>query len=226
MKTLLLVLTALLIPLSLFASDPTEPTATKCPRIKERPPLGPMPAPTSNSLHNTAIPEADRLDDWIWRRSAEATNVWNEIAIGIIKVGAERATATGKSVPRTSNEAAVLVRHMQSPHYYARYWAVIASMSASTEPGRSMVLPYVTGLLTDRVYRVRRNAADTLGWIGDTSSIPYLEPLLMDRGDVSNAAREAILMLQKKELEEQSETNKAQPAASPRTRCPERPNEP
>lgn len=192
----------LLIPLSLFASDPTKPITATCSRIKDRPLFGPMPAASSN---DAAIPEADRLDDGIWRTSQEGSNAWNEIVLGMIEKGAEYEQATGKTIPRTTHECAVLIQYMKSPHFFARRLAVIAASSASAEPGRSMVMPYVTGLLTDRVYTVRFSAVGTLEWIGDKNTTPYLEPLLMDRPDIPNAARRAILKLQKREPEQQSE---------------------
>ena len=101
----------------------------------------------------------------------------------------------------TSNEVERLIFYMQSPHYIARMEASITAGIARSDPARSMLLPYVTSLLSDPVGPVRQVAAFTLGKIGDKNTIAYLEPLLNDPiAGVGKLAQEAIIKLQKKEV--------------------------
>jgi HEAT repeat protein len=89
----------------------------------------------------------------------------------------------------------VLIAYMQSPHYFARWKAVIAAGTARSDATKSMLEPHIINLLTDRVYIVRMYAADSLEMIGDTSAIPHLEPLLDDRWEVADVVKKAIFKL-------------------------------
>lgn len=146
--------------------------------------------------HGT-IPDADRKDDELWRKTPEAKAVWDEILE--ILAAAEARETRGENPSLTTNEAAVVITYMQSPHYFARWKAVIAAQRASSDPARSMMLPYVISLLSDPVYPVRLWAASTLGDIGDKAMVPYLDPLLHDLPDVASSAQNAISKLQQKD---------------------------
>jgi HEAT repeat protein len=62
-----------------------------------------------------------------------------------------------------------------------------------------MLLPYVVNRSGDPFWRVRMWAANTLGRIGDDSTIPLLESLLNDRPEVAKVAQRAISNLQQKD---------------------------
>jgi hypothetical protein len=143
------------------------------------------------------IPDADRKDDELWRKTPEATAVWDEI-VGIL-VAAEARETRGENPSLTTNEVEILIAYMQSPHYFVRWKAVIGAGRGFSDPAKSMLLPHVISLLSDPVYIVRFWAADTLGAIGDTGMIPYLEPLLNDHPEVAGVAQRAISKLQQKE---------------------------
>ena len=156
-------------------------------RVRPSFPMPPLVRPEAD------VPVADRKDDELWRKTPEAQAAWNEIRWTTRIVEFD-----GK--PLTTNQAAVLIVYMQSPHYFARWKAVIAAGTARSDPARSMLLPHVISLLSDPVYIVRIYAADALEFIGDKSTIPFLEPLLDDHNPaVASTALEAIKKLQQKE---------------------------
>ncbi len=134
------------------------------------------------------VPEPDRKDDELWRKTPEAKAAWDEI------MGTSVAVERGGK-PLTTNQATVLIAYMQSPHYFARWKAVIAAGTARSDATKSMLEPHIINLLTDRVYIVRMYAADSLEMIGDTSAIPHLEPLLDDRWEVADVVKKAIFKL-------------------------------
>ena len=141
---------------------------------------------------DAGIPAADQKDDELWRKTPEAQAAWNEIKWTIRAVEFD-----GK--PLTTNQAAVLIDYMQSPHYFVRWKAVIAAQLGRSDATKSMLLPHVIGLLSDPVYIVRMYAADALGKIGDKSMIPFLEPLLDDHNpDVATVALESIKRLEQR----------------------------
>ena len=141
---------------------------------------------------NPDIPDADRKDDVLWRKTPEAQASWNEIMGTITAV-----EAGGK--PLTINQAEALIAYMQSPHYFARWKAVIAAGTARSGPAKSMLLPYVINLLTDPVPIVRLYAADALSFIGDKSTIPALKTLLDDQDPgVARVALESIKRLEQR----------------------------
>ena len=156
-------------------------------RWKARPSFA-MPPITQDA----GIPDADQKDDKLWRKTAEAQAAWNEIkwTIGAVEFD-------GK--PLTTNQAAALIDYMQSPHYFVRWKAVIAAGTARSDPVKSMLLPHVISLLSDPVYKVRMYAADALSFIGDKSTIPFLEPLVDDHNpDVATVALESIKRLEQR----------------------------
>ena len=122
------------------------------------------------------IPEQDRQDDEVWRKSDEAIVVWNNIRTII-----DASLVRGEPAGLTTNECAILIGCLQSPHYFARWKGVITAGNAGSEPSRSILMPYVIPLLKDPVYRVRKNAASSLAYmVRDKSVVGYLEPLLGD----------------------------------------------
>lgn len=167
------------------ASTVPEQTASRISPQAEVKPLPEKPPATPDA----DIPEADRKDDGLWRRTPEYEAFEAELQ-RIIAAADTRAYLT-------SNEVAFVITYMQSPHYYARWKAVIFA-AACSDPDKPIVLPYVLSLLSDPVWKVRMWAAYTLGDIGDKGMIPYLEPLLNDRPEVAKAAQRTISKLQQK----------------------------
>ena len=97
----------------------------------------------------------------------------------------------------TADEAEVLINYMHSPYYGVRRVGALIAGYARFEPARSVLLPHVVGLLSDRASVVRLFAADSLGKMGDKSVIPSLKPLLKDPIPlVARAAQVAISKLQ------------------------------
>jgi hypothetical protein len=174
------------------ASNVTKQSASRIsPQTEVKPTSGKLPA---------AIPDDDEKDDELWRSTREYKAFEDELARFLAAAEARQAQSEHAEAYLTSNEVTFVVTHMQSPHYYARWKAVIAAGGIwNSDPARSTLLPYVVSLLSDPVLRVRRMAADTLGEIGDKSMIPYLEPLLNDRPEVAKLAQRAISTLQQKD---------------------------
>jgi hypothetical protein len=140
------------------------------------------------------VPDADiEKEDALWKETPEYKAFEDELQRIF-----DTAEARGANSPFTSNEVAALITYMQNPHPRARGEAVALAMGSS-ESAKPMVLPYVLSLLSDPVWRVRRQAASTLGEIGDKSMIPYLEPLLNDRPEVARPTQRAISRLQQKD---------------------------
>jgi hypothetical protein len=97
----------------------------------------------------------------------------------------------------TADEAEAVINYMRSPYYGIRRIGAVIAGYAHFEPARSVLLPHVVGLLSDRASVVRLWATDSLGRMGDKSVIPSLQPLLKDPIPlVARAAQEAISKLQ------------------------------
>ncbi len=143
----------------------------------------------SHSSEAAGIPAVDWEDHLHWKGSPEYKALSDELE-GIEKSAEARGSLT-------TNEARVIIGYLQSPHFDARNMALIAAVVGKEDPARSMLMPYVVNLLTDRVSLVRMWAARTLGMIGQKSDIHYLEPLLNDKSEhVVNHVRIAISKLQ------------------------------
>jgi hypothetical protein len=144
------------------------------------------------------ISDADiEKEDALWKETPEYKAVEDDIERIYDAAGARQ--ARGEGIYLSSNEVTAVIAFMRNPYFRARAKAVIAAAIGTSEPARSMLLPYVVSLLSDPVWRVRRMAADTLGEIGDRSMILLLEPLLNDRPEVVRTAQRAISKLQQKD---------------------------
>ncbi len=151
---------------------------------------------TPGALPGT-IPEADEKDDALWKTTRERETFDDELARNLAALEARQEQGENADAYLSPNDVTFLVTHMQSPHYYARWKAVIAAGGIlSSDPARAILLPHVVSLLSDPVWLVRMWAADTLGGIGSKDMIPYLKPLLDDRPEVAKMALKAIKKLE------------------------------
>ncbi len=97
----------------------------------------------------------------------------------------------------TADEAEMAINYMHSPYYGVRRAGAVIAGFARFDPARSVLIPHVVGLLSDRASVVRLWAAYSLEKMGDKSVIPSLKPLLKDPIPlVARAAQEAISKLQ------------------------------
>jgi hypothetical protein len=136
------------------------------------------------------VPDADQRDEVSWKKTPEYVSVRAKmISIGDAVFGRRSLT--------TPDEVEVAISWMDSPHYQLRRAGTELAAFARSEPARSVLLPHVEGLLSDRTSVVRLFAADCLGKMGDKSAIPSLRPLLKDPIPlVAKAAEDAISKLQ------------------------------
>jgi hypothetical protein len=135
------------------------------------------------------IPDADWKDELAWEKTPEYQTTQAELR----KIDA----AIHERGFLTADEAEALINYMHSPHYGVRVPGAAMAGYARFEPARSVLLPYVLGLLSNRVSAVRLWAANSLGKMGDKSVTPSLIPLLKDPIPlVAKAAQEAISKLE------------------------------
>ncbi len=137
------------------------------------------------------VPDADERDDDAYAKMPESKT---EMA-KIMKI--YRAVEARRYEGPTADEAVVVINCMHSPYYTVRKAGAVIAGYARSDPARSVLLPHVVGLLSDRVSVVRLFAAFTLGNMGDKSVIFSLKLLLKDPIPlVTRAAQEAISKLQ------------------------------
>ena len=152
---------------------------------------------TLSEILPATVPDADEKDYELWKEAPEYKTFEDQIT-AILAAGEARGARAESSCCLTSNEVATLIAYMQSPHPRARVEALITAGLGLSDPAKSTLLPYVVNRLGDPFWRVRMWAANTLGRIGDDTTIPLLEPLLSDRPEVVRTAQRAISNLQQK----------------------------